>query len=266
MVSELEMIEALRSVAVGIGDDAAVLPGGLVFASDMLVEGVHFDRERFDAFAIGRRAAGANLSDMAAMGAVPVCMVAAFGVPKGFEDVAALAAGIADYGVDLVGGDLTRADQLVISIAALGRAERPVLRSGGRPGDLLVVTGSLGGQAASGYTAEVTPRIAEGRVLGQVATAMIDLSDGIASDAGRLAEASGCGAIVELALLPRAAGATVEQAATGGEDFELLAAIGPEVSLPDWATVVGRLIPGDGLRLVDPDGVTVDLRGWDHFA
>ena len=135
------MIAALRAVAVGIGDDAAVLPGGLVLTTDMLVEGVHFDRGRSDAFAIGRRAAGANLSDIAAMGAVPVCMVAAFGIPPGFDDVATLAAGIADHGVELVGGDLSRADQLVISIAALGRAERPVLRSGGRPGDLLVVTG-----------------------------------------------------------------------------------------------------------------------------
>ena len=128
------MITALREVAVGIGDDAAVLPGGLVLAGDMLVEGVHFDRTRSDAFTIGRRAAAANLSDMAAMGAVPVCMLAAFGVPDGFEDVVALAAGIADHGVPLVGGDLTRADQLVVSIAVLGRADRPVLRSGGNAG------------------------------------------------------------------------------------------------------------------------------------
>ena len=113
----------------------------------------------------------------------------------------------------------------MVSIAALGRAERPVLRSGGSPGDLLVVTGRLGAQAASGYTAPVTPRIAEGRSLAEVASAMIDLSDGIASDAARLAEASGCAAVVELERLPRAAGASVEQAAAGGEDFELLAAL-----------------------------------------
>ena len=121
MVSELEMIAALRSVAVGIGDDAAVLPGGLVLASDMLVEGVHFDRDRSDPFAVGRRAAGANLSDMAAMGAVPVCMVAAFGVPARLRSRwPSWRRGIADYGVELVGGDLSRADQLVISIAGAG--------------------------------------------------------------------------------------------------------------------------------------------------
>ncbi len=260
------MIAALRSVAVGIGDDAAVLPGGLVLASDMLVEGVHFDRDRSDPFAIGRRAAGANLSDMAAMGAVPVCLVAAFGLPPGFDRVAELAAGIADYGVELVGGDLSRADQLVISIAALGRAERPALRSGGRPGDLLVVTGRLGGQAVSGYTAPVTPRIAEGRSLAQVASAMIDLSDGIASDAARLADASGCGAIVELAQLPLADSATVEQAAAGGEDYELLAAVAPGAALLTPVTVVGRLVEGAGVQLLDATGAPVELQGWDHFA
>ena len=260
------MIAALRSVAVGIGDDAAVLPGGLVLASDMLVEGVHFDLARSDPFAVGRRAAGANLSDMAAMGAVPVCMVAAFGVPRGFGAVAELARGIADYGVDLVGGDLSRADQLVISIAALGRAERPVERSGGRPGDVLVVTGALGGQAVSGYTAPVTPRIAEGRVLGELATAMIDISDGIAADAARLAEASGCGAVVELGLLPLAAGASPEQAASGGEDFELLAALPPGARSLVPVTVVGQLTEGSGLRLVGSDGAAVELQGWDHFA
>lgn len=266
MLSELEMIAALRAVAVGIGDDAAVLPGGLVLASDMLVEGVHFDRSRSDVFSIGRRAAGANLSDMAAMGAVPVCMVAAFGVPPGFDDVAGIAAGIADYGVDLVGGDLSRADQLVISIAALGRADRPALRSGGNPGDLLVVTGELGAQAASGYTAPITPRIAEGRSLAKVASAMIDLSDGIASDAARLAEASDCAAVVELDLLPRAAGVSVEMAAAGGEDFELLAAVPPTAVMPVSVTVVGRLERGSGSRLLDAAGAIVDLRGWDHFA
>jgi thiamine-monophosphate kinase len=266
MLSELEMIAALRAVAVGIGDDAAVLPGGLVLASDMLVEGVHFDRSRSDVFSIGRRAAGANLSDMAAMGAVPVCMVAAFGVPPGFDDVAGIAAGIADYGVELVGGDLSRADQLVISIAALGRADRPALRSGGNPGDLLVVTGVLGTQAASGYTAPVTPRIAEGRSLAKVASAMIDLSDGIASDAARLAEASDCAAVVELELLPRADAVSVELAAVGGEDFELLAAIPPSAAAPVPVTVVGRLEAGRGVRLIDADGTPVDLRGWDHFA
>src|SRR6478609_11328257 len=167
--------EARRGVEVGIGDDACVLAGGLVASTDMLVDGVHFAAARMDARDIGHRAAAASLSDMAAMGAEPVCLLAAFGLPEGFDDVRALAAGMADHGVPLAGGDLSRSEQLLVSVTAIGRAERPVLRSGGRPGDLLVVTGTLGGQAAGGYMARVTPRIAEGRALAAVATAMLDL-------------------------------------------------------------------------------------------
>jgi thiamine-monophosphate kinase len=259
------MVAALERVAVGIGDDAAVLGGGLVLASDMLVEGVHFHRDRLDAFAIGQRAAGANLSDMAAMGAEPLCMVAAFGLSEGFDGADRLGEGIASHGVPLVGGDLSRAELLIVSIAALGRAARPVSRSGGRPGDALAVTGRLGAQAVAGYAAPVTPRIAEGQALARVASAMIDVSDGIASDVERLAEASGCGALVELERLPCAPGASVEQAATGGEDFELLAALAPGVAPPVPMTVVGRLTAEPGVRLVDAAGEPVALRGWEHF-
>jgi thiamine-monophosphate kinase len=259
------MLASLASIAVGIGDDAAVLDGGLVLASDMLVEGVHFRREQ-GAFAIGQRAGGANLSDMAAMGAQPVCLVAALGLPAGFDEAEELTRGIAAHGVPLVGGDLVRSDRLVVSIAALGRAERPVLRSGGRPGDVLAVTGSLGGQAASGFTAAVTPRLAEGRALAGVATAMIDLSDGIAEDAPRLAEASGCGAVIELERLPRADAASLEQAACGGEDYELLAALPADASPPPGMTPVGRLTAEPGVRFLDGAGRAVELHGWDHFA
>jgi thiamine-monophosphate kinase len=141
-----------------------------------------------------------------------------------------------------------------------------VLRSGGRPGDLLVVTGTLGGQVASGYTAAVAPRLAEGRALAAVATAMIDVSDGVATDVRRLAQASGTGAVVELARLPRAPGVTLEQAASGGEDFELLAAVPPGAAVPVPATVIGRLTEGPEVVLVGPDGAPVALAGWDHFA
>jgi len=259
------MIEALGRIAVGIGDDAAVLDGGLVASADMLVEGTHFDRRRLDARSIGARAAAANLSDMAAMGAEPLCLLASLGLPEGFDEVAALAEGLAAHGVPLVGGDLVRAQPLVVSVTVLGRADRPVLRSGGRPGDRLVVTGELGGQAASGFTRPVVPRLAEGRALAAVATAMIDISDGIAADAGRLAAASGCQAVVELGRLPVAAGATVEQAASGGEDYELLAALPPQATPPVPVVEVGRLAEGEGCVLLDPAGSPVDLHGWEHF-
>src|SRR5690242_4839630 len=138
-------------VALGIGDDGAVLDDGTVASTDVLVEGVHFDLAR-----------------------------------------------MSEHGVPIAGGDLSRAPVLIVSVTAIGRSERPVRRSGGRPGDVLVVTGELGGQAAAGYAGRITPRIEEGCTLAAVATAMIDLSDGIATDAERLARASGTGAVVEL--------------------------------------------------------------------
>lgn len=252
-------------VSVGIGDDAAVLDGGVVISADMLVEGVHFDRARLDAEAIGARAAGANLSDLAAMGAEPLCLIAALGLPEGFDAAEALGAGLASYGVPLAGGDLSRAPVLTLAVTAVGRAERPVLRSGGRAGDVLVVTGELGAQALTGYTGRIMPRLAEGRVLARMATAMLDISDGIAEDAPRLASASGTGAEIHLDRLPCAAGATVEQAAGGGEDYELLAALPPDAAVPAFATVVGRLTETPGVRFLDAGGIPRELHGWDHF-
>jgi thiamine-monophosphate kinase len=272
MLSEQQLLELISSVAgsgdeiaTGIGDDAAVLADGTVICCDMLVEGVHFESARSTALEIGARAAAVNLSDIAAMGAVPICLLAAFGLPAGYADAQQLAAGVASHGVPLVGGDLSGCERLTLTVTAVGRADRPVLRTGGLPGDVLAVTGRLGGQAASGYTAAVTPRLAEGRRLAAFAHAMIDLSDGIAADAGRLARASGCGARVELELLPRAAGATVEQAAAGGEDYELLVAVPESHPLPEWLTRVGELTGGDEVVLVDGDGHPAPLAGWDHF-
>src|SRR5437660_3030140 len=169
MLSEQQLVELISRVAgsgdavmTGIGDDAAVLDDGTVVSCDMLVEGVDFDTARSAPRQIGARAAAVNLSDLAAMGARPVCLLAAFGIPPGYEGAGELAAGVASHGVALAGGDLSRAGELTVTVTAVGRAERPVLRSGGHPGDILAVTGTLGGQAASGYTADVVPRLVEG--------------------------------------------------------------------------------------------------------
>jgi thiamine-monophosphate kinase len=266
------MVERIRAVAgqgdgvlVGIGDDAAVLEDGLVVSADMLVDGVHFRRAELGPREIGARAAAVNLSDLAAMGAMPVCLIVSLGLPEEFDALDELTAGLASHGVALAGGDLSRAASLTIAVTAVGRAERPVLRSGGRPGDVLAVTGALGGQAASGYTAPVTPRLAEGAQLAGVARAMIDLSDGIACDVPRLARASGCGARVWLERLPRALGATIDQAAAGGEDYELLAALVPGTAMPAWLTAIGELTDGDAVELLDASGAPVELSGWDHF-
>ena len=258
--------EPSGGVVLGIGDDAAVLDDGTVVSTDILVEGVHFDLGRTTPRDVGHRAATANLSDLAAMGARPVALLAAFGLPPAFDAAAEVAAGMREHGVPVAGGDLSRAPVLIVSVTALGRSDRPVRRSGGRPGDVLVVTGPLGGQAAAGYAGRVMPRTDEGCALATVATAMIDLSDGIATDAVRLARASGTGAVIELERLPRAPGATVEQAATGGEDYELLAAIPPGTEAPVPVTIVGRLTEGGDVVIVDAAGVPQQLRGWDHFA
>jgi len=258
--------EPSGGVVLGIGDDAAVLDDGTVVSTDILVEGVHFDLGRTTPRDVGHRAATANLSDLAAMGARPVALLAAFGLPPGFDDAAEVAAGMREHGVPVAGGDLSRAPVLIVSVTALGRSDRPVRRSGGRPGDVLVVTGPLGGQAAAGYAGRVMPRTVEGCALAAVATAMIDLSDGIATDAARLARASGTGAVIELERLPRAPGATVEQAATGGEDYELLAALPSGTEAPVPVTIVGRLTEGGDVTMVDAVGVPQQLRGWDHFA
>ena len=250
----------------GIGDDAAVLAGGLVASTDMLVEGVHFDRSRLTAREIGHRAAAANLSDLAAMGARPLCLLAAVGVPEGFDELDELTHGLAGHDVAVAGGDLSSAPVLTVAVTALGHAEHPVLRSGGNAGDVLVVSGPLGAQAASGYVLPVTPRLAEGAELAGIATAMIDLSDGIAADVRRLARASGTGALVELVRLPVAAGATPDEAAAGGEDYELLAAVPPHAPLPGWATIVGRLTADPEIMLLDGEGRhRDDLAGFDHF-
>jgi thiamine-monophosphate kinase len=273
MLPEDDQVELIAQVAgggpgvlFGIGDDAAVLAGGVLVSSDMLVDGVHFDRSQLSPRQIGHRAAGANLSDLAAMGGAPTCLVASFGIPVGFHDVQELAAGLTDHGVPLAGGDLVRSPALVVSVTVVGHADKPVRRDGGVPGDILIVSGPLGGQAASGYTLPVTPRLAEGALLAKTARAMIDISDGIATDVRRLARACGTGALIELERLPLGPGATVEQAAAGGEDYELLAAVPPHAPMPGWATVVGRLTADPQVVLLDADGRDRDdLQGHDHF-
>jgi thiamine-monophosphate kinase len=266
LLAELER----RRLAQGIEHDAALVEG-LVVTQDALVEGVHFRRDLLSWRELGARAAAVNISDLAASGADPLALLVSLGLPPETEldEVLELYAGLNEPGVPLRGGDTTRADCVVLSVTALGRADRVPGRSGARPGDAVVVTGPLGAAGAAfraGRLQAVPDRVEEGKRLARVATAMLDLSDGIATDAGRLAAASGTGAVVELERLPRAAGASVEQAAAGGEDYELLAAVPEGAELPVPVTVVGRLT-GDGeVRLLDGEGRPRSLRGWDHFA
>ena len=150
-----------------------------------------------------------------------------------------------------------------MTVTAIGRSERVPGRAGARPGDLLVVTGALGGAgAAFRREAYVRPpiRLAEGRRLAQTAHAMLDISDGIAVDAGHLARRSGVRCVIDLERVPLADGATVDDLGFG-EDFELLAA----VAEPGELTVIGRVEEGEGVEL-RLHGEPYDLRGWEHFA
>jgi len=259
LLAELEQ----RGLAVGIEHDAAVVEG-LVVTQDALVEGVHF---RFDLLSwrdLGFRAAAVNVSDLAASGAEPLALIVSLGLPgdAAVEDVVELYEGLNEVGVPVRGGDTTRADRVLLSVTALGRSARVPGRAGARPGDLLVVTGPLGGAGAAfrdGRLVRPPLRVAEGRRLAAVATAMLDVSDGLAPDAGHIAARSGCRLAIELERVPLADDATVDDLSFG-EDYELLAAT-PD---PLGFAVIGRCEAGEGVALT-LNGEPVTLSGWDHF-
>jgi thiamine-monophosphate kinase len=260
LLAELER----RGLARGIEHDAAQIEG-LVVTQDALVEGVHF---RFDLVSwrdLGFRAAAANLSDLAACGADPVALIVTLGLPgeSHLADVIELYEGLNEPGVPVRGGDTTRAQSVLLSVTALGRADRVPGRAGARPGDLLVVTGPLGGAGAafrSGRLDRPPLRLDEGRRLARVATAMLDISDGLAADAAHIAARSGCRVAIALERVPLADGAVLQDVGFG-EDYELLAATPDPLDF----TVIGRCEQGSGVVLT-LHGKPVELAGWEHFV
>jgi thiamine-monophosphate kinase len=260
LLAELER----RGLAEQIRDDAAELEPGLVVTQDSLVEGVHFRLDWLSWRELGFRAAAVNISDLAASGARPEALIVSLGLPGETEldDVLELYAGIAETGVPVRGGDTTAAENVLLTVAAVGRSERVPGRAGALPGDELVVTGPLGAAGAA-FREEryVRPplRVAEGVELARAAHAMLDLSDGLAPDAGHLAVRSGCRVVIELERVPLASGATHEDLAFG-EDYELLAAT-PE---PGNFAVIGRCEAGAGVE-IRLAGQAVALSGWEHF-
>lgn len=265
-VGELGLLAELerRGLVDAIENDAAELGDGLVVTQDALVEGVHFRLDWLSWRDLGWRAAAVNLSDLAASGAEPEALIVSLGVPADatLEDVVELYEGIAETGVSVRGGDTTRSDRVLLSVTALGRSSRVPGRAGARAGDALVVTGPLGASgAAFRRQTFVRPplRLAEGQELARHAHALIDISDGLAVDAGHLAIRSGVRCVVQLDRVPLAEGADVEDLGFG-EDYELLAA----VAEPGRFIQIGRCEPGAGVTF-ELGGEPVDLGGWDHF-
>jgi thiamine-monophosphate kinase len=313
----LPLLAGGARVTVGPGDDCAVLDlpgaeasGPLLITTDMLLEGAHFERPAATPEQIGYKLAAVSYSDIAAMGGLPLVVVAAVGFdPAPDEELkAGLIAGInragEAVGAQLIGGDVTAwrtppppvsGGRLALSLTAIGTMAglRPVLRSGARPGDVIVVTGELGGSLLGRHLTPV-PRVAVGRFLAERGgtTAMIDVSDGIASDLGHIASESGVSVQIEAGLVPispaaRQAAArdgrpALDHALSDGEDFELLATISPAAAadLPPVAPDGTRLTrigmvnaptpaaPAGSIRLRQPDGRSHSLTrgGWDHLG
>ncbi len=280
-------------VPVGPGDDAAVVltpDGRVVVTTDVLVEGVHFRRDWSTGYDVGRKAAAANLADVAAMGGVGTALLVGLVAPADLPVswALALAEGLRDeaalVGAVVVGGDTVRGRDVVVSVTALGdlQGRRPVLRSGAREGDVVVVAGTLGGSSAglarllagerSGALVEAhrrpTPPYALGPLLARAgASAMCDVSDGLVVDLLSLCGPSGVGVELDVAALPAAAGASRHDVLHGGEDHALLATL-PLSALEQLAGVgvvaVGRVRAGSGVR--DLDGVVLVPDGWQHFG
>ncbi len=295
------LLERWGDRARGIGDDAATLdvaPGArFVVSTDTSVEEVHFRRSWFSPEEIGWRAATSALSDLAAMAARPIGLLLAASVPVSWRDaLPALGEGIgaAADAVDcpIVGGDLTAGRDLVLTVTVLGEAVHPATRDGARPGDGLYVTGRFGGPrrallallrgeiptaADRDRFARPLARVAEARwLVERGARALVDVSDGVLADAGHIAAASRRLLLLDPDAIPRVSDASVEEALTGGEEYELLCTAPEPLDTDAFArtfgialTRVGDVLdPGDGPpRVVVRGGTRVDLpAGYDHFT
>jgi thiamine-monophosphate kinase len=321
-LGEFALIAAIKEMAAtgpgvikGIGDDAAILmpsPGMVVLVTtDLLLEGVHFNLDFIDPYRLGRKAVAVNLSDMAACAGIPTAFLVSLATPAETEMafMRSLYQGMLEqaqeFKVSLVGGDTSRGEKLLISITLMGEAEQAkvIYRAGAKKGDHIFVTGTLGdaalgleqlkkgkreGEAITRHLAPI-PRVREGREIAQqgLATAMIDISDGLAADLGHILESSNVGAEVRLSSLPLSEEYRKEVAAynadtyalalTGGEDYELLftapeertAAIkklAREFGIP--ITMIGEITDiSQGVTIYGEDGKVypVKQRGHDHF-
>ena len=320
---EFGLIERIRAqvagrddVLIGIGDDccATALPPGeiLLTTTDLLLEAIHFRRAWTDLYSLGRKAVAVNISDIAAMGGTPQSLSLGLALPADLNPeefdqlVAGILAAAAEYGAILSGGDTCRSPGgLMLSVTVQGsiKPEQILRRSGAKAGDLLYVSGTLGDSALAlrellaGRTPAVdlalrhhqpVARLRLGQELARrrLATALIDLSDGLRADLGHILDSSGVGARVNAAALPLSASfraaltnepGLIDLALAGGEDYELLwsappsaaaalAALGAELELP--LTCIGEVIAGEGLLVTAADGreLISTKAGYNHFG
>jgi thiamine-monophosphate kinase len=318
-LGERRMISRIRrafggprpDILLGIGDDAALVkaPRSLLLTTDILVEDEDFRRAVGPPRLLGRKALNVNLSDIAAMGGRPLHALVGLALPGEVEEswllqfMAGLRSAARESGVALVGGDLSRAGQVMISVTVTGEARSPVTRSGARAGDWIVVSGTLG-DAAQGFKLlekgglagrgrgarplikaflDPTPRLELGALLARrkLASAMIDISDGLSVDLAHICEESRVGAEIEASLIPISAALKrfshdpLATALDGGEDFELLFTVGPaklaaveRLASKFRLTRIGRVTAGKRIFLVTPDKKKKPLRagGFEHFC
>ena len=287
-MNELQIIRRIRRLAAtqagnrslikGIGDDAAIFradgKSDLVFTTDFVIEGRHFSAYPHRPVDIGYRALARSLSDLAAMGADPLFCLVSIAVPPALATrwlgafYKALLNLANEHNVTLAGGDLSTFEKVVVDVMCCGRIPKgkAILRSGARPGDLIYVTGELGGAASSNWLRRPLPRIEAGRALRGRVSAGMDISDGLSLDLHRLCLESEVRADIAAACIPIARGATLEQALHGGEDYELLFTAPPGTKLPKIsATRIGIITRGKPGQ-VRLDGKPLRPKGFDPFV
>lgn len=300
-MSELDLIQWIRRrigtrkgrIVVDSGDDAAVLKvgrGNLLFKTDSVIDGVHFDSRTARPEAVGHKAIARCLSDIAAMGCYPTFAVVAIMIPRNAREayVKRVLAGLdrtaERFKTPVVGGDVkSHAGKLAISVALLGetRGLEPVRRSGARVGDAIAVTGPLGGSIL-GKHLRFTPRVQEGLELNRrfELHSMIDISDGLSTDLGHVCDESRVGAVLYQDRLPISSDAkrlarrdrrkALDHALSDGEDYELLFTLpaiqAGRLEKSKLGRVIGEIAAVDGLYLKGPDGALRELArsGWEH--
>ena len=313
-VTEAELLDAIGrlldepapDVIVGIGDDAAVVRGGsgdLVLTTDAMVQDQHFELGSTAPRDLGAKAVAVSASDLAAMAASPRFGLCSLTLSERVDAAwtMELFGGIREaceaYALKIVGGNLSRSDLVTVTVTLSGEVApgRAVTRGGARPGDAVVVTGTLGGAAAglrlarrrggwgerelAAIRRQVRPiaRVGEAAVIARHGvTAMIDVSDGLLLDLGRICDASGVGVRLRTDDVPLDPAATAEEALGGGEDYELLATLPTTEAVSEAGdelreafgvplTRIGTVIDGSGIVGAEPGGQPLARAGWDHF-